>query len=261
MDGGGLGIPVPGRAPGEQAVAFAAELIGRSGKAPVIEAALAHRTGRPRPLPVRAVLTALLCLALDDRPLFLTEVTRLLFCQLPPASRRLLGVPGAAATERAFQNAYRRVRYCFHAILSVADPSPLPKNRRLTRENLQARTKPMTPGQAAAARGRSRRWSMRCWRPASRSSPRTNAPLWAAAPGWTPPRYRCSPAARPGAPAYRPATPTAAGTSARATTGSARTTRASRCVNSPGHSRPPSPPRHGLPVPRPHTPTSPSAWP
>ena len=154
MDGGGLGIPVPGRAPGEQAVAFAAELIDRSGKAPVIEAALAHRTGRHRPLPVRAVLTALLCLALDDRPLFLTEVTRLLFCQLPPASRRLLGVPGAAATERAFQNAYRRVRYCFHAILSVADPSPLPKNRRLTRENLQARTKPMTPGQATAARGR-----------------------------------------------------------------------------------------------------------
>ena len=69
-------------------MAFAAELIDRSGQAPVIEAALAHRTGRHRPLPVRAVLTALLCLALDDRPLFLTEVTRLLFCQLPPASRR-----------------------------------------------------------------------------------------------------------------------------------------------------------------------------
>ena len=149
-----LGIPVPGRAPGEQAVAFAAELIDRSGKAPVIEAALAHRTGRHRPLPVRAVLTALLCLALDDRPLFLTEVTRLLFCQLPPASRRL--------TRRARRRRHRAglperlppVRYCFHAILSVADPSPLPKNRRLTRQNLQARTKPMTPGQATAARGR-----------------------------------------------------------------------------------------------------------
>ena len=64
-----------------------------AGKAPVIEAALAHRTGRRRPLPVRAVLTALLCLALDDRPLFLTEATRLLFCQLSPASRRLLGRP------------------------------------------------------------------------------------------------------------------------------------------------------------------------
>ena len=153
MDGG-LEVPGPGSAPGEQAVAFAAGLIDRSGQAPVIEAALAHRTGRRRPLPARAVLTALLCLALDDRPLFLTEVTRLLFCQLPPASRRLLGVPGTATTPRAFKAAYRRVRYCFHAILSVADPSALPKNRRLTQDELKARTKPMTPDQAAAARGR-----------------------------------------------------------------------------------------------------------
>ena len=76
MDGGGLEIPGPGSAPDEDTVTFAAELIDRSGKAPVLEAALAHRTGRPRPLPVRAVLTALLYLALDDRPLFLTEVTR-----------------------------------------------------------------------------------------------------------------------------------------------------------------------------------------
>jgi len=105
MDGG-LEIPGPGSAPDEQAVAFAAGLIDRSGTAPVIEAALAHRTGRRRPLPVRAVLTALLCLALDDRPLFLTEATRLLFCQLPPASRRLLGVPGTVTTERAFKAAY-----------------------------------------------------------------------------------------------------------------------------------------------------------
>ena len=127
MDGGGLKVPGPGSAPDQGIVAFAAGLIDRSGKAPVIEAALAHRTGRRRPLPVRAVLTALLCLALDDRPLFLTEATRLLFCQLPPASRRLLGVPGTATTERAFKAAYRRVRYCFHAIVSTADPSALPK--------------------------------------------------------------------------------------------------------------------------------------
>jgi hypothetical protein len=154
MDGGGLGIPGPASIPEEEMVTFAAGLIDRSGQAPLIEACLAHRTGRRRPLPVRAVLAALLCLALDDRPLFLTEVTRLLFCQLPPASRRLLGVPGTAATERAFQNAYRRVRYCFHAIVSVADPSPLPKNRRLTPGELTARTKPMTPDQATAARNR-----------------------------------------------------------------------------------------------------------
>jgi len=154
MDRGVLDIPGAGPAPDQQTVAFAAELIDRSGKAPVIEAALAHRTGRPRPLPVRAVLTALLCLALDDRPLFLTEVTRLLFSQLPPASRRLLGVPGTATTGRAFLAACRRVRYCFGQILTVADPSALPKNRRLTAGELKARTKPMTPDQATAARDR-----------------------------------------------------------------------------------------------------------
>ena len=154
MDAGGLGIPGPGRTPGEQTVAFAAGLIDRSGTAPVIEAALAHRTGRRRPLPVRAVLTALLCLALTDRPLFLTEATRLLFGQLPEASRTMLGVTGAATTERAFKAAYRRVRYCFHAIVSAADPSALPKNRRLTQDELAARIKPMPPGQATAARDR-----------------------------------------------------------------------------------------------------------
>jgi hypothetical protein len=155
MHGGGLDIPGPGTAPGEQAVAFAAGLTGRSGKAPVIEAALARRTGRRRPLPVRAVLTALLCLALDDRPLFLTEATRLLFSQLSPASRRLLGVPaGTVTTRRAFLAAYRRVRYCFGQILTVAGPSALPKNRRLPAAGLKARTRPMTPGQATAARDR-----------------------------------------------------------------------------------------------------------
>ena len=149
-----MDIPRTGTLPGDEMVAFAAALIDRSGTAPVIEAALAHTTGRPRPLPVRALLTALLCLALDDRPLFLTEATRLLFSQLSPASRQLLAVPGTATTRRAFLAAYRRVRYCFGQILKVADPSALPKNRRLTQDELKARTKPMTPGQATAARDR-----------------------------------------------------------------------------------------------------------
>ena len=154
MSGAGLTLPAVRGGISDQTLAFAAELIDRSGKAPVIETALAHRTGRPRPLPVRAVLTALLCLALDDRPLFLTDATRLLFQQLSGTSRRLLGVPGTAPTERAFLAAYRRVRYCFGAICSVVDPSALPKNRRLAEQDLKARTRAMAPGQAEAARGR-----------------------------------------------------------------------------------------------------------
>ena len=151
MSGPGLTLPAAGRI-SDETTAFAAELIDRSGQAPVIEAALAHATGRPRPLPARAVLTALLCLVLDDRPLFLTEATRLLFCELSKASRRLLGVPGTVSSDRAFLAAYRRVRYCFRQICPVMDPSPLPKNRRLTEQDLKARVRKMIPGQAETAR-------------------------------------------------------------------------------------------------------------
>ena len=153
MSGAGLAL-LPAGGVSDQTVAFAAELTDRCGQAPIIEAALAHHTGRPRPLPVRAVLTALMCLALDDRPLFLTEATRLLFCELSQASRGLLGVPGTVSGDRAFLAAYRRVRYCFRQICSVADPSPLPKNRRLTEQDLKARIRKMIPGQAEAARHR-----------------------------------------------------------------------------------------------------------
>ena len=224
------------------------------------------RAGPPHrpasPAPVRAVLTALLCLALDDRPLFLTEATRLLFQQMPETSRRLLGVPGTASGERAFLAAYRRVRYCFGAICSVADPSPLPKNRRLRRAG------PHRPHQADDPRP-----GPGCPRPAGSihqlpDRSQRQRPGWRgtrgarrAAPGWTPPRSRCSPAAPPSGPGYAPATPTADGTSARATTANARTTREGRCGRSAGRWRPPSPPPPARPARRPAAPTSPPAWP
>jgi hypothetical protein len=154
MDGCGLEIPEPARLLDEETVAFAAALIDRSAAASHAEAALARRTGRPRSLPARAVLAALLLLAMDDRPLHLTRVTDLLFRRLSPASRALLGVTGTAPGQRAFLAAYRRVRYCFHLICSAADPSGLPKNRCLTPGELTAASRPMTPEQATAARTR-----------------------------------------------------------------------------------------------------------
>jgi hypothetical protein len=154
MDGSGPGIPEPGTLVDDAAAAFAAELTGRSGKAPVTGAALAHATGRPRPLPARAVLTALLCLAPGGRPLLITEATRLLSGQLCGASRALPGITATIPAQRAFLAACRRVRYCFGQILNVAGPSALPKNRRLSEDGRKARTQPMTPGQAQAARAR-----------------------------------------------------------------------------------------------------------
>jgi len=132
MDGCGLKIPEPARLLDDETVAFAAALIDRSAVASHAEAALARPTGRRRCLPVRAVLAALLLLAIDDRPLHLTLVTELLFRRLTPASRALLGVTGTAPGRRGFLAACRRVRYCFHLTCSAADPSPLPKNRCLT---------------------------------------------------------------------------------------------------------------------------------
>ena len=52
MSGAGLTLPPAGGGVSDETAAFAAGLIDRSGKAPVIEAALARATGRPRPLPV-----------------------------------------------------------------------------------------------------------------------------------------------------------------------------------------------------------------
>jgi hypothetical protein len=150
----GLAIPGTTQILDEETVSFAAALIDRSGVADQAETALARRTGRPRALPVRAVLAGLLLLAMDDRPLHLTRVTDLLFRRLTPASRTLLGVTGTATSRRAFLAAYRRVRYCFHMTCSAADPSPLPKNRCLTPAELTAASREMTPGEAKAARNR-----------------------------------------------------------------------------------------------------------
>jgi len=152
MDGRGLEIPEPASLLDEETVAFAADLIDRSAVAGQAEAALARPTGRRRSLPVRAVLAALLLLAIDDRPLHLTRVTELLFRRLSPASRALLGITGTAPDQRNFLAAYRRVRYCFHLICSTADPSGLPKNRCLTPPELTAAARQMTPQQATAAR-------------------------------------------------------------------------------------------------------------
>ena len=142
----------------DETVAFAAGLIDRSGKAPVIEAALAHRTGRPRPLPARAVLTALLCLALDDWPLFLTEATRLLFCQLSAASAGCAASPAPLAAT-GLPGRLPAGPLLLRRHLLGDGPLGAAKNRRLSEQDLTARTKKMTPAQIQAARGRLERSS------------------------------------------------------------------------------------------------------
>ncbi len=124
----GLKVPVLTSVLTDEAISFAVDVVDHSKVPERIEALLAKPTGRPRALSVRALMASLLLLAIDDRPLHLKAATRLLF-SLPPPWRRDLGIKGEAGTTKAFYARYRQVRYLFHLVLSVMDPSVEVKNR------------------------------------------------------------------------------------------------------------------------------------
>jgi hypothetical protein len=133
----------------EEAISFCTEVVDSSGVADEMERLIKKRTGRPRCLKVRAIFVALLLLAVDDRPLHLKGATKLLFCRLPTTWRAKLGVSGEAVGRKAFLARYRQVRYLFHLVLSVIDPSPEPKNKVLAVAELAARRKKLTEAEVA----------------------------------------------------------------------------------------------------------------
>ena len=137
-----------------EAIEFCTGAIDASGVAERLEAMVAKATGRPRQLKVRAVLVALLLLALDDRPLHLKAATRLLFCRLPPAWRHRLGVTGEAGTKKAFLARYRQVRYLFGLALSVIDPSAEAKNRVMPSTEATGLAKKLTEAEMCSRRQR-----------------------------------------------------------------------------------------------------------
>ena len=99
---------------------------------------------------VRAILVALLLLAIDDRPLHLKAATKLMFWRLPAIWRAELGIKGDASGRKAFLARYRQVRYLFHLVLAVIDPSVEPKDRVLPEKELAARRKKLTEAEVAA---------------------------------------------------------------------------------------------------------------
>ena len=125
------GQPVPACSSllSDEAISFCAEVTDSSGVASKLEALLAKKTGRPRQLKVRALLVALLLLALDDRPLHIKAATKLLFYKLPGPWRDQLGINGDATGRKAFLARYRQARYLFHLALSAIDPSPEAKGQ------------------------------------------------------------------------------------------------------------------------------------
>ena len=121
-------------------VELAVSLVERSQQVEQLELSLKRSTGRPRSLSVKAILTALLLLALDDRPLILKSVTKVLYFQLGPEQKQRLGVTGKPANHMQFLAFYRRVRYMFDLICSEVDPSPLPKNLCIRNETFKLLT-------------------------------------------------------------------------------------------------------------------------
>ena len=128
----------------EEEITFATEIVDSSKVAGYLESLLVRQTGRPRRLPLRALLVALLLLALDERFLHLKAATKLLFCDLPAHWRHSLGVHGDAGTRKSFLARYRQVRYLFHLALSVMDPSVEVKNRVMDKDAAVKHRKPVS---------------------------------------------------------------------------------------------------------------------
>ena len=87
---------------------------------------------------MRALFVVLLLLAMDDRPLHLKAATKVLFCKLAGPWRAKFGINGDASGRKAFLARYRQVRYLFHLVLSVIDPSVEAKDRVLALPELAA---------------------------------------------------------------------------------------------------------------------------
>jgi len=113
----------------EESISFVTAVVDSSKVAEHLESLLVRGTGRRRTIPLRALLVALLLLAIDERPLHLSAATELLFRRLPAHWRDRLGISGEALTRKSLLARYRQVLYLFHLAVGVMDPSVEPKNR------------------------------------------------------------------------------------------------------------------------------------
>jgi len=142
----------------DEAVDAAEKVVDASGTVALLEGWMAERradgnpngAGRKRTIPPRALLVAMLLAALDGRDMLLSRFARILFHQIGDDARSRLGVTGPApgTTDRR-KAEYRNVRTLFHDILAVMDPSPLPKNRILTKEEVASHENDLSPAQVA----------------------------------------------------------------------------------------------------------------
>lgn len=114
-------------------VQAAAEFIGRTGIVDELSALVDCPVGRPRRLTVEGILVGMaLCARRNDGAVFLDQTTDILHWGIPAHWRERFAVPERVDDARGFEAAYAVVRRLFHKIIDAIDPSPLPKNKRLT---------------------------------------------------------------------------------------------------------------------------------
>jgi len=133
-----------GRVIGDAVVRKATQLVDMMG---VLERIQAWRDeqrrgpgGRPETFPMRALLVAMVLCVTTRQPLLVTDMCEILFRQISPAMRAMLGVPDPPERldDKGWAACYRNTRTRLHTLLDLMDPSVLPKNRRLSPEAFEA---------------------------------------------------------------------------------------------------------------------------
>jgi transcriptional regulator with XRE-family HTH domain len=112
--------------------------------------------GPTETFPLRALLVAMACTAMVNRPMLLTELQDAMFVHMSDRDRARLGIPDPPSpnNQREDEAAYRNVRTRFGGMVDVMDPSPRPKNRRLEPDEYDAAVKEMSDEEIAERHAR-----------------------------------------------------------------------------------------------------------
>ncbi|WP_329245394.1 hypothetical protein OIE43_21255 [Streptomyces pseudovenezuelae] len=119
-------------------VEAAIEEVDNSGLVPLLEEFVHLPRGRRRTLHLRSLLIGLhLCTQDTIGKIVLERVTDILYFRITPHLRELLGIGEYPDNDQGFEAAYAVVRRLFHSMKDAMNPSPLPPNGHLSRQEAQ----------------------------------------------------------------------------------------------------------------------------
>ncbi|MGP4089702.1 hypothetical protein, partial [Streptomyces sp. KR55] len=117
-------------------VEAAIEEVDNSELVPLLEEFVHLPRGRRRTLHLRSLLIGLhLCTQDTVGKIVLERVTDILYFRISPRLRELLGIVEYPDHDQGFEAAYAVVRRLFHAMKDAMNPSPLPSNGHLSRQD------------------------------------------------------------------------------------------------------------------------------